>query len=115
MISLYAEISPETGVILVDSEAAILAHLFCLSTISLTLHFLWKLLHDDPDAASLIEYNPFPDSLPTYVRVQYYRYEFLQPWENKCVWNQKLVGTWMLPLSTFLSGFQEFIETNNRD
>ena len=35
-----------------------------------TLHFVWKLLHNDPATLSLIANNPFPDAPPRYIRAR---------------------------------------------
>ena len=42
------------------------------------IHLIWKLLDNDKDALSLLANNPFPDSSPKYIRVQFYRYEFAE-------------------------------------
>ncbi len=44
-----------------------------------TLHLVWKLLHNDQGALSLLANNPFPDSPPRYIRAELYRYQFA-PW-----------------------------------
>src|SRR5205823_4399838 len=38
-----------------------------------TLHLLWKLLHNDPGALSLLATNPFPDAPPRWIRARLYR------------------------------------------
>src|SRR6185369_5488796 len=38
-----------------------------------TIHFTWKLLHNDPGTLSLLANNPFPDGPPRYVRAELYR------------------------------------------
>mgnify|MGYP003694796503 CR=1 FL=1 len=38
-----------------------------------TLHFVWKLLHNDPGTLSLLGGNPFPLRPPHYIRAQLYR------------------------------------------
>ncbi len=66
-----------------------------------TLHFVWKLLHNDPGALSLLDGNPFPGRPPRYVRAQLYRYEFAPPGNPEGVWwRRTLVGSWLPPLST---------------
>ena len=35
-----------------------------------TLHFVWKLLHNDPGTLSLLANNPFPDAPPHYIRAR---------------------------------------------
>ena len=44
-----------------------------------TLHLIWKLLHNDPGALSLLATNPFPDAPPRWVRARLFRYEFAPP------------------------------------
>src|SRR5947207_1630468 len=41
-----------------------------------TLHFVWKLLHNDPGTLSLLANNPFPNAPPHYIRAPLYRYRF---------------------------------------
>src|SRR5881409_82321 len=65
-----------------------------------TLHLVWKLLHDDPGALSLLDTNPFPDSPPRYIRAQLYRYEFAPRGDpSGAWWKRTLLGTWLPPLS----------------
>ncbi len=44
-----------------------------------TLHFVWRLLHNDPGTLSLLAHNPFPAGPPHYIRARLYRYSFA-PW-----------------------------------
>ena len=65
-----------------------------------TLHFVWKLLHDDPGALSLLDGNPFPDHPPRYVRAQLYRYEFAPLGDpSGDWWKRTLIRPWLPPLS----------------
>ena len=65
-----------------------------------TLHFIRKLLHNDPGTLSLIANNPFPDRPPRYIRAQYYRYEFAPPGDpSGAWWKRTLLGSWLPPLS----------------
>ena len=43
------------------------------------VHLMWKLLHNDPGALSLLAENPFPDEPPRFVRADLYLYEFTEP------------------------------------
>jgi len=61
------------------------------------IHFIWKLLNNDPKTISLIRNNPFPDKAPHYIRIEYYKYEFTKPWEAG-VWKRYYIGTWLGPL-----------------
>lgn len=76
------------------------------------IHFVWKLLHNDEDALSLIEKNPFPEKPPKYIRILIYRYEFENPLESENVWKRELLGLWMPPVSTETQGLREFVEGN---
>jgi hypothetical protein len=63
------------------------------------IHLIWKLLHNDAGALSLLAGNPFPDGPPTHIRAQLYDYEFA-PGGTDTVWRRTLVGSWLPPLST---------------
>jgi hypothetical protein len=64
-----------------------------------TLHLVWKLLHNDPGALSLLAGNPFPDAPPRWIRARFYRYAFA-PSEDPsgAWWTRTLVGEWLPPL-----------------
>jgi len=65
-----------------------------------TLHFVWKLLHNDPGTLSLVANNPFPQKPPRYIRAQFYRYEFAPPGDpTGAWWKRTLLGSWLPPLS----------------
>src|SRR4029078_8742738 len=55
-----------------------------------TLHFVWKLLHNDRGTLSLIANNPFPDAPPHYIRARLYRYQFA-PIGDKSWWKREPV------------------------
>ena len=65
-----------------------------------TLHLVWKLLHNDHGALSLLAGNPFPDAPPRHIRARLYRYEFL-PLDDPsgAWWKRTLVREWLPPLS----------------
>ena len=63
-----------------------------------TLHFVWKLLHNDRGTLSLIANNPFPDAPPHYIRARLYRYQFA-PIGDKAWWKREPVGEWLPALS----------------
>ena len=75
------------------------------------IHLIWKFLHNDRDALSLIANNPFPNQPPTYIRISFYHYEFAKP-GSAPVWNRTRVGTWLSPLSVDTPGLKEFIEAH---
>ena len=65
-----------------------------------TLHLVWKLLHGDRGALSLLANNPFPDDPPRWIRARRYRYEFAPPSDpGGAWWKRTLVGEWLSPLS----------------
>jgi hypothetical protein len=65
-----------------------------------TLHLIWKLLHNDPDALSLFGGNPFPQKPPRYIRAVLYRYEFAKPGNPEGNWwKREKLGLWLTPLS----------------
>jgi hypothetical protein len=65
-----------------------------------TLHFIWKLLHNDAGTLSLLANNPFPNRPPRYIRAQYYRYQFAPPGDpSEAWWKRTLEGTWLPALS----------------
>ena len=65
-----------------------------------TLHFIWKLLHNDAGTLSLLANNPFPDKPPRLIRAQLYQYHFAPPGNPAGTWwERKLVGPWLPPLS----------------
>jgi len=59
-----------------------------------TAHLVWKFLHNDPGALSLIETNPFPESPPREIRIELYRYAFA-PLGEDAWWTRERVGSWL--------------------
>jgi len=75
-----------------------------------TVHFVWKLLHNDPGTLSLIANNPFPEKPPRYIRAQYYAYHFAKPGDlTGPWWERRLVGTWLPPLSSDDPRLRQFL------
>jgi len=65
-----------------------------------TLHLVWKLLHNDRGALSLLANDPFPDAPPRYIRARRYRYEFAPPGDpSGAWWKRTLLDEWLPPLS----------------
>jgi hypothetical protein len=65
-----------------------------------TLHFVWKLLHNDAGTLSLLANNPFPGAPPNFIRARLYRYEFAPRDDpNGAWWKRTLRGEWLPPLS----------------
>lgn len=77
------------------------------------VHLVWKFLHNDEGALSLISYNPFPDAPPRFIRIDIYRYEFAEPWKEDAVWKRQRLGTWLPALSMETPGLGDFIRSNN--
>ena len=63
-----------------------------------TLHFVWKLLHNDRGTLSLIANNPFSNAPPRYIRARLYRYQFA-PLGEKAWWKREPIGEWLPALS----------------
>jgi hypothetical protein len=74
-----------------------------------TLHFVWKLLHNDPGTLSLLANNPFPNAPPHYIRARLYRYRFA-PIGDRAWWKRELVGEWLPELSTETREFRRMVE-----
>ncbi|MGI9113964.1 MAG: membrane protein [Chthoniobacterales bacterium] len=63
-----------------------------------TLHFVWRLLHNDAGTLSLLAGNPFPEKPPHYIRARLYRYYFA-PLGERAWWKRALIGEWLPALS----------------
>ena len=74
-----------------------------------TLHFVWKLLHNDPGTLSLLANNPFPDAPPHYIRAQLYRYQFA-PIGEEAWWKREPIGEWLPALSADNPEFHHLLE-----
>ena len=77
-----------------------------------TLHFVWKLLHNDRETLSLLASNPFPGTPPRYVRARLYRYRFA-PIGDRAWWNREPLDEWLPALSTNDAGLLRFLEAMN--
>jgi Lipase maturation factor len=74
-----------------------------------TLHFVWKLLHNDRATLSLLAGNPFPEVPPHYIRARLYRYRFA-PIGDRAWWQREPIGEWLPALSTSNAGLLRFLE-----
>jgi hypothetical protein len=63
-----------------------------------TLHFVWRLLHNDSGTLSLLANNPFPSAPPRYIRARLYRYQFA-PLGDTAWWRREPIGEWLPALS----------------
>jgi hypothetical protein len=75
------------------------------------IHFVWKLLHNDEGALSLIDKNPFKKTPPQHVRILRYRYEFASL-DDPSIWKRELTEVWLPPLSKNTNGLKDFIRAN---
>ena len=73
-----------------------------------TLHLIWKLLHNDPGALSLMGPNPFADKPPRYIRAMLYRYQFVPPGNQGLWWKRDALGLWLPPLSADNNKLRDF-------
>jgi hypothetical protein len=75
-----------------------------------TIHFVWKLLHNDPGTLSLLANNPFPDHPPRFLRAELYRYHFTPPDEKDgSWWKRERVDSWLPALSADNPGLRKFL------
>jgi Lipase maturation factor len=77
-----------------------------------TLHFVWKLLHNDPGTLSLLAGNPFPNAPPHYIRARLYRYRFAPP-GDKAWWKREPVGEWLPAFSIEDEEFRRILKAMN--
>ena len=73
-----------------------------------TLHFVWRLLHNDGPTLSLLANNPFPDAPPRFIRARLYRYHF-RPLGEKGWWTREPLDEWLPALSVDDPEFQRFL------
>jgi hypothetical protein len=65
-----------------------------------TLHLVWKLLHNDPGALSLLGPNPFPAHPPRAIRATLFRYTFRPANEHAGWWRREALERWLPALTT---------------
>jgi len=75
------------------------------------IHLVWKLLHNDEGALSLIADNPFPDRPPSFIKIDLYEYTFEKPF-SKHTWHRRYIEPWLFPLDAGNPALKEFIEGN---
>jgi hypothetical protein len=76
------------------------------------IHLVWKFLHNDPGALSLIEANPFPDRPPRYIKIDRYDYNFARPFSGKS-WERVYLEPWIGALDADNDSLRDFIRSNN--
>ncbi len=66
-----------------------------------TIHFVWKLLHNDPGTLSLLANNPFPGEPPRHIRAIIYKYTFAQSDDPEGAWwkRERISGYLIPPLN----------------
>ncbi len=66
-----------------------------------TVHFVWKLLHNDPGTLGLLANNPFPDAQPRFIRAVLYRYKFAPLGNKEGRWwqRERMPGMWLRAIS----------------
>lgn len=76
-----------------------------------TLHFIWKLLHNDSGTLSLLANNPFPDAPPKFIRADLYQYEFAPRSDpSGAWWKRTRLRTWLPAMSVEDSRLRRFLE-----
>ena len=78
-----------------------------------TVHLVWKLLHNDEGALSLLANNPFPDRPPRYIRARLFRYRFA-PLDDPsgAWWKRTELGPWLPALSKDDPRLLRFLEAH---
>ena len=77
-----------------------------------TYNLVWKLLHNDPDAISLFNGNPFPGKPPRFIRAEIYSYRFAKPGNAQGHWwEREPLGEWIPPLSADNQSLVEFLKS----
>src|SRR2546421_247741 len=74
-----------------------------------TLHFVWKLLHNDPGTLSLLANNPLSNAPPHYTPAQRYRYQFV-PIGDKAWWKRERIGEWLPALDVNDPQFRRLLD-----
>ena len=75
-----------------------------------TLHRVWKLLHGDAGALSLLATDPFPNGPPRWIRASLYRYHFVPAGDpSGAWWRRERLGDWLRPLSLEDPRLQRFL------
>jgi hypothetical protein len=72
------------------------------------VHFVWKLLHNDPRALSLIAKNPFEGAPPRFVRIRLFRYH-LNRYGADAWWTREELGEWLPPLEADDERLQRYL------
>jgi hypothetical protein len=77
------------------------------------VHFVYKLLRGDAQAARLLARNPFPDHPPRAIRATLWEYHFAEPGNrDHAWWTRAPVGEWLPPLTVDDPGLRRFLEAH---
>ena len=75
------------------------------------IHFIWKLLHNDRLALSLLAGNPFSKAPPLAIRARVYQYRFGESdW-----WEREYSHTWIEAITKDTPELKRFIRSRNWD
>ncbi len=78
-----------------------------------TLHLVWKLLHDDRGALSLLANDPFPGAPPRFIRAAHFKYAFAPPGNpSGAYWDRTYLREWLPPLSAQDERLRRFIQAH---
>jgi hypothetical protein len=69
-----------------------------------------KLLHGDKEVATLLAKNPFPDTPPTFIRGQFYRYRLADP-STGVWWTREYVGPYFPPIPRDSPAVASYLES----
>ncbi len=73
------------------------------------VNLVFKLLHGDEAAISLLDGNPFPIVPPTYIRAQLFRYHMIKP-DGSRWWTREFSGTYLAPVSMDSAKIQQYLQ-----
>ena len=73
------------------------------------VHLVWKLLHGDAGALSLLAGNPFPAAPPKSIRIRLFIYR-LERYGSPHWWTREELGEWLPPFSADSEKLRAFIE-----
>jgi len=76
------------------------------------INLVAKLLYAQKDTLSLISNDPFKGKKPTWVKIDYYKYNFQDP-NKDGVWKRKYIGEWLPPLSLKNDQFMSILKDND--
>jgi hypothetical protein len=69
------------------------------------INFVNKLLRADPQTLSLLYHDPFDGARPRWIKIEYYRYQFVEADSSQRnhregeVWQREYLGEWLHPMN----------------